>query len=348
MYQVYSREWSQHLFTFYNIQSLDIVQLPRKPSDLKAFEEALTPTTNAETKYLTLRRWQLTNTRYIIGTLNFYNYFNSQLDPQRHRLRLVDRFKLAPKKGVHSTQEVTTADVVAEETPKGSFALFEFTGALPRTRLYGRWQVMTNDEAALKQLTNAASFDPEQSVLVTGSDFPPSPADAKPEAGTVEFASYAPRDIVLTANATAPSVLLLNDRFDPDWNVRVDGQRAPLLHCNYIMRGVYLRPGPHRVEFRFQPPFRTLYVSLAALALGLLLVGSVTVSSLRSWAGAPPGPTGPGPQTPRPQSSRKDKNRRGRNADSGIVAQASLPAPPGRKDRDGRSPANGARPAGKS
>jgi len=347
MYQVYSREWSQHLFTFYNIQSLDIVQLPRKPADLKAFEEALTPTTNAETRYLTLRRWQLTNTRYVVGTLNFYDYFNTQLDPQLHRLRVLDRFKLVPKPGLgRSPQEVTTADVVAVQAPKGSFALFEFTGALPRTRLYGRWQVMTNDEAALKQLVSP-SFDPEQSVLVTGDDFPPSPADAKPEAGTVEFASYAPRDIVLKANATAPSVLLLNDRFDPDWNVRVDGKRAPLLHCNYIMRGVYLTPGPHRVEFRFQPPFRTLYVSLAALALGLLLVGFVTVSSFRSWAGAPPGPTGPGPQTPRPQSSRKDKNRRGRNADSGLAAQPSPPAP-GRKDRDGRSSANGARPAGKS
>ena len=348
MYQVYSREWSQHLFTYYNIQSLDIVQLPRKPADLKAFEEALTPSTNAETKFLTLRRWQLTNTRYIIGTLNFYDYFNRQLDPQLHRLRVVDRFKLLPKKGISRSQEVTTADVEAVQTPKGSFALFEFTGALPRTRLYGRWQVMTNDEAALKQIASP-SFEPEQSVLVTGGDFPPSPADAKLDAGTVAFASYAPRDVVLQANATAPSVLLLNDRFDPDWNVHVDGKPAPSLHCNYIMRGVYLTPGPHRVEFRFQPPFRSLYVSLAALGLGLLLVGFVSVSSFRGWAAAPPGPAGPGPQTPPAQSRRKDKNRRGvaqPSLPAGGVAQASLPAPP--KDRDRPSPANGARPAGKS
>jgi hypothetical protein len=103
--------------------------------------------------------------------------------------------------------------------------------------------------------------------------------------------------------------------------VRVDGQPATLLHCNYIMRGVYLTPGAHRVEFRFQPPFRTLYITLAALGLGLLLVGFVTVSSFRSWAGAPPGAAGPEPQTPRAQANRKD--------------------------RRGRSPAVGARPGGK-
>jgi hypothetical protein len=29
-------------------------------------------------------------------------------------------------------------------------------------------------------------------------------------------------------------VLLLNDRFDPNWNVRVDGKLERLLRCNYI------------------------------------------------------------------------------------------------------------------
>jgi len=108
--------------------------------------------------------------------------------------------------------------------------------------------------------------------------------------------------------------LLLNDRFDPDWNVRVDGQRAKLLRCNYIMRGVYLTPGVHRVEFRFQPPFRTLYVSLAALGVGLLLLGVVTVSSLRSWASAPPGAAGSSPQAPRGQGARKERRDRRRAA----------------------------------
>jgi hypothetical protein len=37
------------------------------------------------------------------------------------------------------------------------------------------------------------------------------------------------------------------------------------------MRGVYLPAGKHVVEFRFQPPLKLLWVSLTALALGLLL-----------------------------------------------------------------------------
>ena len=51
-------------------------------------------------------------------------------------------------------------------------------------------------------------------------------------AGTVEFASYSPKQIELSVKAAAPSVLLLNDKYDPDWKVSVNGQPAKLLRCN--------------------------------------------------------------------------------------------------------------------
>jgi uncharacterized membrane protein YfhO len=68
-------------------------------------------------------------------------------------------------------------------------------------------------------------------------------------------------------------VLLLNDRFDPHWSVLVDGKPAELLRCNFIMRGVYLTPGEHTVEFRFTLPKGPLYVSLTAIGVGIFLLG---------------------------------------------------------------------------
>jgi len=47
----------------------------------------------------------------------------------------------------------------------GQFALMEFTGALPKARLYGNWQVQTNDAAALERLASR-DFEPAQTVLV--------------------------------------------------------------------------------------------------------------------------------------------------------------------------------------
>ncbi len=75
-----------------------------------------------------------------------------------------------------------------------------------------------------------------------------------------------------------PSVLLLNDKYDPNWKVTVDGKPETLLRLNFIMRGVALTPGEHTVEFHFAPPLTSLYVSLAAIALGLALVGVLLVA----------------------------------------------------------------------
>jgi hypothetical protein len=60
--------------------------------------------------------------------------------------------------------------------------------------------------------------------------------------------------------------------------VTVDGQPAPLLHCNFLMRGVALPPGAHTVEFHFQAPNGTLYVTLAALGFGVALLGLLIVT----------------------------------------------------------------------
>ena len=48
--------------------------------------------------------------------------------------------------------------------------------------------------------------------------------------------------------------------------------------CNHFMRGVYLEPGPHTVEFQYQPPTGALYVSLMALIIGVVLLGMLVVT----------------------------------------------------------------------
>ena len=100
--------------------------------------------------------------------------------------------------------------------------------------------------------------------------------------GSVEFKSYAPKDIVFGTYAGTPTVLLLNDKFDPNWRVLVDSKPAPLLRCNFIMRGVYLTPGAHTVEFQFKLPNGLLYVSLTAIGVGILLAGCLFFSTRRN------------------------------------------------------------------
>jgi hypothetical protein len=292
--ELYRIEWAQQLFPYYNIQSLDIIQMPRISEDLAAYDNALAFRNAPETVYLIPRRWELTNTRYLLGPVGFLDVLNGQLDPGQHRFRIVATFDVVPKSDVPLPPDLTREqlDQVAHMLPpdkltakpmeNGWYALFEFTGALPRVKLYSNWQVSTNDNVTLQTLADT-NFDAWKTVLVS-TPLPTIPAlgTTNQNLGTVEFKSYAPKDIVFGTHADTPTVLLLNDKFDPNWRVLVDGRPAPLLHCNFIMRGVYLTPGAHRVEFQFKPPNGPLDVSLTAIGVGILLAGCLFLSTRRN------------------------------------------------------------------
>ncbi|MBI5384904.1 MAG: YfhO family protein [Verrucomicrobia bacterium] len=209
-----------------------------------------------------LRHWQLTNTRYIIALSGFAEAFNAQVDPVKKRFRNALTFEIGQRPG---------GGITALENANGPYALIEFTGTLPRASLYPQWLVSTNDEFTLKRLGDPA-FDPEQSVLVA-ENVSASTASTNAAPAAVEFKSYTPRRIELRATAAAPSVLLLNNRYDANWKVLIDGKPAPLLRCNFVMQGVQVPPGQHDITFRFAPPANGFWLMFGCVILGLLLCG---------------------------------------------------------------------------
>lgn len=266
--QLYRVQWMQHEFQFYDIQSVDVVQMPRAPADYAAFESAIA-VHSSETLPLLTRKWELTNTRYILAMAAFADFFNRQFDPGKQRFRIAEGFTVEPKPGILRPSKLEDLTAVLTSPTNGPYAIIEFTGALPRAKLYSNWQVSTNDDATLKQLADL-SFDPAQTVLVAD-PIPASSGDLTNEnPGTVEIVSYAPKRIELKANAAAPAVLLYNDRFTPEWQVTVDGKAEPMLRCNYIMRGVQLPPGEHQVTFQFRPDLRALKITSAGLGVSAL------------------------------------------------------------------------------
>ncbi|MFM8359596.1 MAG: hypothetical protein ACKOET_13695, partial [Verrucomicrobiota bacterium] len=146
------KEWLENQYQALNIQSLDISQMPRVPELEAAYFAALGLADNPNNLPLVARLWQLTNTRYILGSKDAVDQLNNAVDPARRRIRVKLPFGLGLKPGVPPPDPATaTADVVqrltATPSEKGPFAVLEFTGALPRTRLYTQWQAGL-DEAA--------------------------------------------------------------------------------------------------------------------------------------------------------------------------------------------------------
>lgn len=271
---IYGVEWVQHHFQFYNIQSIDVAQDPRPPADKKAYMATLATAPG--------RLWQLTNTRYVIGMAGFQDAINAQFDKGRNRFRIADRFDVAPKPGKANPSGLE--DLTAVRAPDGALALFEFTGALPRAKFFTSWQVSTNDDVALKTLTDEA-FDPLASVVISKALSVAPTTNAPANAGKADIVGYSPRRVELKVDAPATGVLLLNDRYDKDWRVTVDGQPADILRANFIMRGVELPAGAHTVVFEFRPSLKGLKIGLTAIVVGAAFCGLMVILRQRSDEG---------------------------------------------------------------
>jgi hypothetical protein len=216
----------------------------------------------------------LTNTRYIFGDAQLAPALNALGQP-KNSFRTLMRVDLVPKIDYSHVEDA--GDLTVQPDSQGMLGVTEFTRALPRAKLFANWQ-MTDDATALRTLVSP-TFDPEKTVLVA-KETPVAQSPEHPEAdpGTVEISHYESKRVILQAEAKMPSVLLLNDHTGDYWNVWIDQKPAATLRCNYIMQGTFVPPGRHAIEFRYQPPQKLLYTSLAAFALGLLLGGYVFVA----------------------------------------------------------------------
>lgn len=290
--------WLENDYPYRNIECLELDQAPRMPildssyinnfnarnaADVSAAAVQWAQTNNPQNSLFrwvigcgpAARMWRLTNTRYIFGSADFVAVANRYVDPP-NSFRTLMRLEMDYKPGIVIPEDA--GDLTVNKKANGPLALMEFTAALPRAKLYSHWR-QEDDSTALRTL-NSPQFDPFQTVLIatnTPVAQTAGPSDADP--GTVNITKYHPKDIVLSAQAKTPAVLLLNDRTGDFWSVTVDQKPADLLRCNYIMRGVFLPAGPHTVEFRYAPPLKFLYISAAALAIGVLLGGFVAWSN---------------------------------------------------------------------
>jgi hypothetical protein len=266
--------WLENDFPAHDIQSLEIDQMPRSPvMDLSYISNRFAPRGNDLTPVA--RLWKLTNTRYIFAPANLVPALNQLADPGRDAFHIVKRFDFENKPGVTLRQDA--GDIYPQISDTGANALIEFTDALPRAKLYAHWLTPADDDATLQALSNP-EWNPDESVLVSketnGAPLPASSTDPKADPGTVQITRYSAkeRDIQLRASVKTAAVLLYNDRIGNGWNVWVDGKRAELLRCNYIMRGVFVPAGEHSVEFKFTPSLVPLYITLSALLCGIVLL----------------------------------------------------------------------------
>jgi hypothetical protein len=144
--------------------------------------------------------------------------------------------------------------------------------------------VSTADE----EIAAVQSFNPESTAVVDKrfesylDSHPFQPAGT----GMISLTSYSPNKLTYEYTAPADNLAVFSDiYYDKGWKAILDGKEVPHIRVDYILRGMVLPAGNHKLEFRFEPKsyYTGQKISLIASALIILVLLGWLIYYGRSW-----------------------------------------------------------------
>lgn len=186
------------------------------------------------------------------------------------------KYLVMPSSEFESQKALLSAKYLPVFSSSNGSVVLENKSVMPKAWLVPSVTVIADPQQRLGILANAPDFKPDQVALV---ESPPplqlEPAPALSPAGKADVTVYEANRIVVEAQALKNSLLVIGEKYYRWWYASVDGKKAEIIPVDHILRGVYLSPGNHRVEFVFDPlPFKIgKWLTLASLALfaGMLI-----------------------------------------------------------------------------
>lgn len=139
------------------------------------------------------------------------------------------------------------------------------------------FKIVANADSEIAALNN---FDPASTVIIDkkfaahinglkgGAD----------SASSIKLLSYEPNHLVYESNSAAEGLAVFSEiYYDKGWNAYVDGAKKDYIRVNYVLRGMRIPAGKHKVEFKFEPQFYYTGEKIS-LASSILLIISLAVA----------------------------------------------------------------------
>jgi hypothetical protein len=153
-------------------------------------------------------------------------------------------------------------EMVAQD-PQAKFVLYRNPGALERVYFADSAIVISDRAAALRKMQESSFLF--GSMVVVDRPLPgPVTYDARREAGITE---YQPDLVRVSATVAQSALLVLSDAYyAPGWEALDNGAPTSIYLVNGFVRGVYLRPGEHSIEFRYRGKYEHRGVMVATVS----------------------------------------------------------------------------------
>jgi hypothetical protein len=152
----------------------------------------------------------------------------------------------------------------------GGLVVVRNRNALPRAWLVAEAESVDGEQALRRIRGGGASFDPRRTALLEDEPgaLPALPGGELAGGSAARVAAYEPNRIVVETDAPTPTLLILSEIFYPGWEASVDGRGERIHLTDFLLRGVAVPAGQHRVEMRYVAPQARngAFVSGSALA----------------------------------------------------------------------------------
>jgi hypothetical protein len=173
-------------------------------------------------------------------------------------------------------------------TEQEGIVLYENLNALPRVFFASEIIKVGSPVESLDKL-RTPGFNPVlQTVVEDNEDSSPRSTrgvDLNATDGTASATIVADtrNSVLIVTDNVRDGLLVLSDNYYPGWSAAVDGMPERILRANHTLRAISVPAGRHLISFVFMPSafFRSLYVSLSAAALTLLLLGVLVLRNKR-------------------------------------------------------------------
>jgi len=154
--------------------------------------------------------------------------------------------------------------------------------ALPRAWLVAEAESIDGEEALARIRGQGEAFDPRRTALleIQPQNLPSLPGGPISPSASTRVVAYENNQLVIETVADTASVLVVSEINYPGWIATIDGARAPIHTADFLLRGVILPAGSHRVEMRYTAP-AAQNVALLSLA-SLISLGGLGVLTMRN------------------------------------------------------------------
>lgn len=137
----------------------------------------------------------------------------------------------------------------------------------------------------LVELKVADEFKPGTEAVMLKSEAAKLSARQFSGVGSVTMTAYAPNKLTYKSSSPAKQLAVFSEIYYPEgWTATIDGKEAKIIKTDYVLRGLEVPAGDHKIEFTFDiPKFKkaNTYAAIGSVLVVLLIIGGLVTDFMK-------------------------------------------------------------------